>query len=207
VKILDHGFKMKYLTTVPICSNALFIYKLDIKEDLTLKFNKEKFKPIEWVGTSSFMSEDLDILKKYETLEKEIRKAVDTTLKEILMLKNINYRIFSSWINKAEPNTFSNSHNHTNSWLSGIYYPKGDPGFSIKFLYDNRTQFYTPPTEYNMYNSTEWNEFPEDNHLILFFSQLRHKIMPNTSNKDRFSLAFNILPKGQFGQKDSKVIF
>ena len=198
---------MKHLTTVPICSNALFIYKLDIKEDLTLKFNEEKFNPIEWEETSSLTGQDLNVLKKYENLEKEIHKAVDATIKEILMLKNINYRIFSSWITKAQPKTSSDAHSHTNSWLSGVYYPKGDPGFGIKFFYDNSLPFYTQPTEYNMYNSTEWSEFPEDNHLILFFSQLRHKIMPNKSTKDRFSLAFNILPKGEFGTSDSKTIF
>ena len=48
---------------------------------------------------------------------------------------------------------------------------------------------------------------PEDNYLILFFSQLRHKILLNTSNQNRFSLAFNILPKGEFGTIDSKSIF
>ena len=196
---------MKHLSTVPICSNALFIYKLDIKDDLTLKFKKEKFEPIK--GGSFLTSEDLNILKKYENLNKEISNAVDATLKEILMLKNINYRIFSSWLIKAKPKQQTDSHTHNNSWLSGVYYPKGDPGFSIKFFYDNASSFYTQPTEYNVYNSTDWTIFPEDNHLILFFSQLRHKIMPNKSTKDRFSLAFNVLPKGQFGEDDSKVIF
>ena len=196
---------MKHLSTIPICSNALFIYRLDIKDDLTLKFKEEKFMPIK--GGSSLIGEDLNILKKYENLNKEINKAVDATLREILMLKNINYRIFSSWLTKAEPKTFSDSHNHANSWLSGVYYPKGEPGFSIRFFYDNTPPFYTPPTEYNIYNSKAWTIFPEDNHLILFFSQLRHKVMPNQSTKDRFSLAFNILPKGQFGEIDSKVIF
>ena len=195
---------MKHLSTVPICSNALFIYKLDIKEDLTLKFKKEKFKLAEG---SALISQDLNVLKKYKNLNKEIKKAVDATLKDILMLKNINYRIFSSWLTKVGPKTSSYSHNHANSWLSGIYYPKGDPGFSVRFFYDDTRPFYTPPTEYNIYNSTTWTISPEDNHLILFFSQLRHKVMPNQSTKDRFSLAFNILPKGQFGEIDSKVIF
>ena len=195
---------MKHLSTVPICSNALFIYKLDIKEDLTLKFKKEKFKLAEG---SALISQDLNVLKKYKNLNKEINKAVDATLKDILMLKNINYRIFSSWLTKVGPKTSSYSHNHANSWLSGIYYPKGDPGFSVRFFYDDTRPFYTPPTEYNIYNSKAWTIFPEDNHLILFFSQLRHKVMPNQSTKDRFSLAFNILPKGQFGEIDSKVIF
>ena len=195
---------MKHLSTVPICSNALFIYKLDIKEDLTLKFKKEKFKLAEG---SALISQDLNVLKKYKNLNKEINKAVDAALKDILMLKNINYRIFSSWLTKVGPKTSSYSHNHANSWLSGIYYPKGDPGFSVRFFYDDTRPFYTPPTEYNIYNSTAWTVFPEDNHLILFFSQLRHKVMPNESTKDRLSLAFNILPKGQFGEIDSKVIF
>jgi uncharacterized protein (TIGR02466 family) len=199
---------MKHLNTIPICSNALFIYKLDIKEDLTLKFKKEKFKlALGSSLTSEETSEDLNILKKYENLNKEISKAVDETLDEILMLKHINYRIFSSWLTKVKPKISSHSHNHANSWLSGVYYPKGDPGFSIKFFYDNTSTFYTTPTEFNIYNSTDWTFFPEDNHLILFFSQLRHQLMPNQSTKDRFSLAFNILPRGKFGTGDSKTKF
>jgi len=196
---------MKHLWTIPVCSNALFFYKLDIKIDLTLKFKEEKFKPT--VGGTSLISEDFNILKKYENLNKEINKAVNVTLEEILMLKNINYRIFNSWLTKAEPKTYSDSHTHSNSWLSGVYYPKGDPGFSIKFFYDNTPPFSTQPTEYNIYNSSNGLFVPEDNFLILFFSHLRHQLMPNQSTKDRFSLAFNILPRGEFGVGDSKTIF
>ena len=58
---------MKHLSTVPICSNALFIYKLDIKDDLTLKFEKEKF--ISIGGGSSLRSQNLNILKKYKDLD------------------------------------------------------------------------------------------------------------------------------------------
>jgi uncharacterized protein (TIGR02466 family) len=195
---------MEHLSTTPICSNTLFIYRLDIKDDLTLKFKEEKFKP---AAGSSLISEDLNILKKYADLNKEISKAVDATLDEILMLKHVNYRIFSSWLTKAAPKAFSDSHAHSNSWLSGVYYPKGDPGFSIKFFYDNKPPFFTQPTEYNIYNSTDRVIVPEDNFLILFFSQLRHQLMPNQSTKDRFSLAFNILPRGKFGTGDSKTRF
>jgi len=198
---------MKHISTVPICSKPLFIYKLDIKEDLTLKFNEEKFRPIEQEGTTALLGENLNILKKYKGLKKEINKAVDATLKEILMLKNINYKIFSSWLTKTRPGDCWNSHTHYNSWLTGVYYPKSNPAFSIKFYDDNTSIFGTPPTEHNLYNSTEWTIVPEDNNLILFFSQVRHKIRLNTSNQNRFSLAFNILPKGEFGTIDSKSIF
>ena len=76
---------MKHLRNVPICANTLFIYKLDIKDDLTLKFTEEKFKS---AGGPSLISEDLNVLKKYKELNEEINKAVDETLKKILMLKN-----------------------------------------------------------------------------------------------------------------------
>ena len=204
---------MNHVETIPICSNTLFVYKLDIKEDLTLKFKKEKIIKSTHNQTStgadgaSLMSEDLNILRKYKNLNQEINKAVDVTLKEILKLENINYRITGSWLTKAKPKGFSNSHFHRNSWLSGVYYPKGDPGFNITFYNDHTSTFYTPPTEFNVYNSTEWTIAPKDNFLILFFSQLRHKIMPNQAAKDRFSLAFNILPKGEFGANDSGATF
>ena len=196
---------MKHLSTIPICSNALFTYRLDIKDNLVLKFKEEKFKPIPDVP--SLVSEDQNILKKYKELNKEVNRAVDATLKEILMLKNINYRIFSSWLTKVEPKGFGDSHRHSNSWLSGIYYPKGDPGFSVKFFFDNKNPFFTDPIEYNIFNSSYWVIPTQDNLLILFFSQLRHRIMPNQSTEDRFSLAFNLLPKGEFGKGDSRIIF
>ena len=196
--------KMKHVYNVPICANTLFVYQLDIKDDLTLKFTKEKFK---WTESPCLITKDLNILKKYKELNKEINKAIDATLKEILKLKNINYRIFTSWLIKAKPKGFSYSHTHTNSWMSGVYYPKGDPGFSIKFFNDRTTQFSTIPTEYNIFNANDWVIAPGDNFLILFFSQLRHEIMLNQSNKDRYSLAFNILPKGGFGEEDSYNVF
>ena len=203
---------MKHLSTIPVCSNALFIYKLDIKDDLVSRFKKEKFKPIvPKPHTDSLIGEDLNILKKYKKLNTEIKKAVDTTLKEILMLRNVNYRIFSSWLTKTEPKdltqVFGGMHNHSNSWLSGIYYPKGDPGFSVKFYLPSKGQFFTQPIEWNMFNARSWVITAEDNLLVLFFSQLDHQIMPNESTEERFSLAFNLIPKGKFGTMDSTIIF
>jgi len=203
---------MRHVETIPICANTLFIYKLDIKNDLTLKFKKEKFSPAkpsnsETDKVMSFVSKDFNALSKYKKLNKEIKKAVDQTLKEVLMLENINYKIFSSWITKTKPQSFSEQHKHSNSWLSGVYYPKGNTGFGIKFYHDGVSQFFTAPTKYNIYNSHEWTVIPKDNYLILFFSQLRHQIMPNLSSEDRYSLAFNIIPKGNFGSGDSTITF
>ena len=161
---------MKHLNNIPICSNALFIYRLDIKNSLILKFSKEKFRS---TASTMLMTEDLNILKKYKELSKEINKAIDATLTKILTLKNTKYRIFSSWITQTHPRDSSaGSHVHCNSWLSGVYYPKGDPGFSITFFNDYGSHFSIPPkdeTKYNIYNSRNWLIIPEDNFLILFY--------------------------------------
>ena len=196
---------MKLLYTVPICANTLFIYKLNLTKDLSLEIKKEKFRPF---GRGNvFIGKDLNILKKYEDLNTEINNALNSTIKDVLKLNDVNYRIYNSWLTKAKPESFSDSHNHSNSWLSGVYYPKGNAGFNIKFFNDNISQFYTLPTEYNIFNSGEWTINIEDNFLIIFFSQLRHKIMQNESNMDRYSLAFNVIPKGKFGDSDSTIIF
>jgi len=203
---------MNHITTIPLFSLPLFIYKLDIKEDLALKFSKEKIiKPSHDEAPNgsgaNLMTTDLNVLRKYKALKKEIDKAILITLKDILKLQNTKYRICNSWLTKTKPRQFSTSHSHKNSWLSGVYYPKGNPNFSIKFYNDQSPPFFIPPTEYNIYNSSEWSVFPQDNYLILFHSQLRHKIIPNQADTDRFSLAFNILPKGKIGLGDTKTTF
>ena len=44
----------------------------------------------------------------------------------------------------------------------------------------------------------EFKVQPNENVLLLFPSQLYHRINKNTSNKIRYSLAFNINPLGLF---------
>ena len=81
---------MQHISNIPICSNALFIYKLNIEENLTLKFKEEEFMSLG--GGSSLIGKDLHILKKYKNLNEKINKAVAITLKEILMLTRNIFR-------------------------------------------------------------------------------------------------------------------
>ena len=67
---------MRHRRTIPICSNTLFCYKLNIKEDLTLKFMNEEFVPRN-LRFKAGKGADMNILNKYENLTKEIKEAVD----------------------------------------------------------------------------------------------------------------------------------
>ena len=112
----------------------------------------------------------------------------------------------NSWVTKTEPNGHGNEHSHSNSWLSGVYYPEDNNQSGIRFSYEN-TIFNNVPKEFNIYNSHTWTLDSEKNLLIIFFSNLRHRILPNLSKQNRYSLAFNVMPKGDFGWGDSKIKF
>lgn len=74
-------------------------------------------------------------------------------------------------------------HNHSNSWLSGIYYPEGDKDFKILFLDSNTEWFKDIPIEYNVYNEAAREFTINENMLIIFPSSMRHQILPNASKK------------------------
>ncbi len=42
--------------------------------------------------------------------------------------------------------------------------------------------------------------------LILFPSNLMHRVNENKSHKNRYSLAFNLFCKGTFGEKESLLV-
>jgi ectoine hydroxylase-related dioxygenase (phytanoyl-CoA dioxygenase family) len=47
-----------------------------------------------------------------------------------------------------------------------------------------------------MFNSMEWTVPVEDLDIIIFPSTLFHYVKPNTSNRDRISIAFNTFARG-----------
>ena len=56
--------------------------------------------------------------------------------------------------------------------------------------------------DYNLYNSTEWGVKPVDGLLVIFPSEVYHKITENKSDTTRHSLAFNLVPTGLIGNPD-----
>ena len=69
--------------------------------------------------------------------------------------------------------------------------------FKILFLDSNTEWFKDIPMEYNLYNEAAREFTINKNMLIIFPSSMRHQILPNASKKDRYSIAFNIMPQGK----------
>lgn len=185
----------------PLFSSPLFCIKVDIDNKKILNhLIKLKYRDTS-MSDGSFISLSNKILEN-KNLKKEKNIFLDNIKKYLEILDySKGYKIFNSWSTKTNINSSSHLHAHQNSWLSGVYYPECDEGFSISFHrnhlsgsfhrldYDNQN---------NIYSCEQFKVKPNENILLLFPSEVFHKINKNTSNKVRYSLAFNINPVGLF---------
>lgn len=184
-----------------ICA-GIFVLKIEPKEDyLTFLKNLEYTETND--DSKTFVTKSYQVLKQNTNLNNQIKDAVKKVLKDCYQFKNYNsFKIFTSWGTKTPKNGASNTHSHGNSWLSGVYYPEDSS--SIKFYNDHMSVFSDTVVEDNKYNTSCYILKPIKDTLILFPSSVRHEILKNTK-ETRYSLAFNILPKGIFGSYDSNI--
>jgi len=187
--------------------NSVLLDNLNVDKNKVLNLlKKEKYEHRKSVdpyqNTQSYSGLNYNILNKSKVLKKEILKTINRYCEEVLHIDN-KMDIYSSWATKHTPNGHSSYHYHSNSYISGVYYPIGNKGFKISFLNPLQKVFDTIPNKYTMENSDSWEITASDNLVIIFPSYLKHSVLKNTSSQDRYSLAFNCMPKGKFGVGDS----
>jgi hypothetical protein len=108
--------------------------------------------------------------------------------------------ITQSWLNYTEVGERHKPHNHTNSFLSAVYYVKTDGEDFIQLDRPSYPAWSLCPNEYNEFNSTTWDVPSTTGSVIVFPSQLIHQV--RTKMKDiscRISLACNMIPSGSIG--------
>ena len=109
-------------------------------------------------------------------------------------------QIASSWVNIINKEEDIHLHWHDNSYISGVYYLT--TGSNLHFRRAPLKTTFIPEDIIPTNNPSTWKEFtitPSPNDLILFPSTLEHYITTSESNTPRISLAFNVIPKGEFG--------
>tara|TARA_B100000035_G_scaffold151421_1_gene129023 strand:- start:1585 stop:2184 length:600 start_codon:yes stop_codon:yes gene_type:complete len=191
---------------IPLFSKSLFIQTLKIDsqtivqklDNLNLSVPRE----------DKFSSDRATIynvlqLEPFNDLNNIIEKQINNLLQKKLHYNN-SFVISTSWITKTKPNQKSEIHNHDNCFFSGILYLQTELNCGkIQFLNMDNKRFDLQRKEYNIFNSNSWTIEPKNNMLILFPSELYHRVLKNNSNITRISLAFNIMPKGILGSDDS----
>lgn len=124
-----------------------------------------------------------------------IDAAARSTL-EFLQVDYQSFRITGCWANVNPAGSPHAAHTHPNNFLSGVYYlhaPSG--GDSISF-HDPRpqTNIITPRVrQKNQHNARQINVAAKSGRLVLFPAWFHHSVLPNQSQEERISIAFNIM--------------
>ena len=181
------------------------IFKTSIRKLTQTEFEYLLSKELESQTLGNSVSFDRYLLNdpKLNDLKSLMLDAIKVYAKEVMSIYNEFY-ITNSWLNKTSNNEQHSIHNHTNSILSGCYYisvEDSQPYISFNRLTQPFLLNYVP-TEFNRFNSVEWDLPLENNSLVIFPSECYHYVKPNKSVNERISIAFNTFVKGQIGQKN-----
>tara|TARA_R100001443_G_scaffold56252_1_gene67269 strand:- start:42 stop:665 length:624 start_codon:yes stop_codon:yes gene_type:complete len=158
---------------------------------------------------SSWISEDIRVLESYPQIKKSLLDYFISFSSDVLGLK-CDFTISTSWMTKCQKGESCQFHSHANCFWSGVYYygEKYDESSSLAFKhplnnYIENYGFTVYPEVATPYNKMEEIITPHKNGLVLFPSYLKHKILKHDSDIPRYSLAFNIVPVGNYGTGDS----
>ena len=115
----------------------------------------------------------------------------------------VEARITQSWLNWTQPGEFHHDHDHPNSFISGVLYISTGKQDKIKFIKSGYQQITLATDHYDIYNSRSWWFDVNVGDVILFPSDLIHKVDKVIENQTRISLSFNTFLTGTLGNEES----
>ena len=129
----------------------------------------------------------------------DIEKHLNIFKNKLDVKDEYNIKLNNIWINISNKFADNSSHNHPNSFLSGVYYiqtndKSGDICFSNpnkNICYDWRPNLFNNNAKEHIIANTLWTMKSTVGKLILFPGWLDHSVACNRSNQDRISISFN----------------
>jgi|SRR5210317_1349617 uncharacterized protein (TIGR02466 family) len=165
---------------------------LDIRKHIISTYNSD---------TKNWQSiADLHKMIIYDTLTNKILEYSKNVFDK-LELKYDSFKITDMWSNVLKPGETHRPHTHSNNMLSGVYYVDAIETSGIIFT-DPRPQAGVIQPDVNkqiLDNASIVKYDSATNRMILFPSWLQHYVPVNETNKNRISIAFNIMFKGLVG--------
>tara|TARA_B100001250_G_C19492700_1_gene653825 strand:+ start:49 stop:669 length:621 start_codon:yes stop_codon:yes gene_type:complete len=199
---------------VPLFSQPLYINKIDITQDNIEQVINTPCQSDNGGYNNGWMSQT-----QWLTTQPEIRSIIEEHLSEYvfntLAVDNSKHQLehTSSWVNKHNPGDSGAGHAHSNAMFSGVMYFKvppnsGDIVFYVPSMHPTwcTQTLYPEVTEYNTYNMRKSIIPVRDGMILLFPSHLTHAVKPNNSNDDRYSIAFNYILRGEYGERDTHLV-
>ena len=134
---------------------------------------------------------------KLPLFKKKIFETTEKICREFKFLYN-TLEITGMWANKLKKGDSHPPHTHSNNVFSGVYFL--EQGSPIQF-FDPRPQASVlhPNLEYTTFDNSSMMQFnPQKGIGLIFPSWLQHWVP--TTNKDRISISWNIILRGDYGQ-------
>lgn len=195
------------VSCVPLFPSSVFTLNVDDDFSKLLKLKEYNYKK-QKIGHLCYSTLSKDVLNQFPKEKEKLQIYFDSVKDNILSFKNTKFNITTSWGTKCESGGYSQYHHHRNCMYSAIfYYDDCDDVGDLEFEnFYRRDSFEIVPDSYNLHNSVEWKFTPVKNLLIIFPSYLHHRIGYNPSQvNNRYSLALNFHPCGEYGRGDSSI--
>ena len=193
--------------TVIFQKNLIDISNQEINDYVKCVYTEEKVEEYNNKGYTTF-NQQLVNLPIFSKLKNNILIYSKLYFKE-LGYKEFDIQIACSWGNVVDTNHDIQEHYHTNSFLSGCFYPTDNPSpISFNNHIDDKWTFFDvkehKPNKHRTWGSFKY--FPKKKDILLFPSWLRHKVIQSKED-GRVTIAFNVIPKGEFGDLANKIYF
>ena len=196
---------MNFLNLFP--TPVLGVLLKDISDSLINEYLEEcsklEYPPGNHSGTSSINQQILNI-STFKILKENILKYSSFYLKK-MSHEFEELQISNSWVNILHQKQIVHPHKHPNSYISGVFYLT--EGSHINFFNPSGFSAHNiGPIISNLPNSYPEEEQikPQKGLLLIFPSYLKHSVNPSDID-NRISIAFNIIPKGEFGPPTAKL--
>ena len=139
--------------------------------------------------------------KTLKNLKEDLITKVREYFNEIVCTNDsITPYITQSWLNYTEVGEFHHSHNHLNSYLSGVFYVSAQKEVDeIVFHKMNNRQLELTVNKPSAFNTRSLGSRVKTGDVILFPSTMEHEVLPKKGTDLRISLSFNVFVKGTIG--------
>ena len=198
--------EVKVLKLFPKAAMHMTMERNFTREELSFIMD-EKNNLLKNMGNNS--SEDMDILRHEPMIDlrKFIQKSLDMYFLHVyqpITPKNARLTLTQSWLNFTKPGEHHHVHTHPNSIISGCLYVSAEKGKDM-ITFENRDipQFQIETDKINEFNSNEISVPVQTRDIVLFPSNMLHKVPETMSSDVRISIAFNSFFKGKIGNVDS----
>ena len=154
------------------------------------------------VETPHYRSENRAMLVMDGDLE-DPPELIEEYLKKVIcpVETNIEIYITQSWLNYTTVNQNHHAHYHANSFLSGVFYFKGDKEIDrISFQRPSQPGLLQVLSKKpNVYNIVDCNLEVDKALLLILPSTVVHYVEQKKDDNERISLSFNTYVKGNIG--------